>query len=332
MACILISVILLLSPAEIDSILSENPANAAFWDSTFQQYSGDTLNCIEHLFLVIPDEDRDSMTAAVLSDHVMGALGSRAAWSRDLEESIFLNYLLEYRISDEPLSSYRSALTGWLERRTQTRPTPYETAESITEVVVSNIALVSSGGMPMSPTQIIPVGQASREGRWVLLCAAMRSMGIPVRPVVGWFPGADRNLYRWMDIWTGEEWQPLTRGVPPLQYVKAAVEYPSMENVTSEYRDTGTLVLNPLTDPNQGWVVELQIPSGEDTVSIEGIDLDPFRNETVQLGAGQFILSTSFYQDDELIGRYAQDIIVSADSSTTIDLTEAQYEIVPLPR
>ena len=332
MACILISVILLLSPAEIDSILSEHPANAAFWDSTFQQYSGDTLNCIEHLFLVIPSEDRDSMTASVLSDHVMGALGSRNTWFQDLEDSVFLNYLLEYRISDEPLSSYRSALTGWLDRRIQTRPTPYETAESIVEVVTSNIALVSSGGMPMSPTQIIPAGQASRQGRWVLLCAAMRSMGIPVRPVTGWFPGADRNLYRWMDIWNGQEWQPLTRGVPPLQYVKAAIEYPSMNNVTSEYRDTGTLVLNPLTDPNQGWLVQIQIPSGDDTVSIEGISLDPFRNETVQLGAGQFILRTSFYQDDQLIGQSLQEITIAADSSTSIDLTEAQYEIVPLPR
>jgi hypothetical protein len=332
MAGILISFLLLLSPAERDSILAEYPANAGFWEEMFQQYTEDTLICIDHLFLVIPAEDRDSMTAMVLNDHVLGAIGSRTIWFQDLQDDVFLDYLLQYRILDEPLSSYRSSLAGWLERRIQIMATPYETAQQILDVVTSNIGITASSGPSLSPTQIIPVGQASRKGRWILLCACMRSMGIPVRPVTGWFPGADRNLYYWMDVWTGDAWQPLTSGMPPVQYVKAAVECPSLNNITGEYRDTGILSLGPLTDPNTGWSVELMIPSGEDTVPISGISLDPFQLNTVELGAGEFLLRVRFLQNGELIGSWLRNITVVSDSTVSVDLTEAQYEIVPLPR
>ncbi|MBN2587701.1 MAG: transglutaminase domain-containing protein [Candidatus Fermentibacteraceae bacterium] len=332
MAGILVSVLILLSPAERDSILTEHPANAAFWQEMFQQQLGDTLNCIEYLFLVIPDEDRDSMTEAVLNDHVLGAIGSRGAWFQTLQDSIFLDYLLEYRISSEPLSSYRSSLAGWLERHIQIKATPYETAEQIYDVVTGNIVLVASSGPEMAPTQIIPVGQASREGRWVLLCACMRSMGIPVRPVKGWFPGADMNLYRWMDIWTGDSWEPLSRGIPPVQYVKVAFECPSLDNITGEYRNTGTLALNPITDPGAGWTAELMIPSGDDTVSITGISIDPFQRSILELGAGEFLLRVQFVQNGELIGSWLQNVTVISDSTVAVDLTEAQYTIVPLPR
>jgi hypothetical protein len=332
MAGILMSVLLLLSPAERDSILAEHPANETFWQDVFQQYAGDTLSCIEYLFLVMPDEDRDSMTEAILNDHVLGAISSRYTWFQTLQDSIFLEYLLEYRISTEPLSSYRSSLAGWLERHIQIKATPYETAEHILDVVTGNIVLTASSGSVLAPTQIIPVGQASRESRWVLLCACMRSMGIPVRPVKGWLPGADRNLYRWMDIWTGDSWEPLTSGMPPVQYVKVAVECPSMNNITGEYRDTGTLALNPLTDPGAGWTAELMIPSGDDTVSITGISIDPFQRSIVELGAGEFLLRVQFVQNGELIGSWLQSVTVASDSTVTVDLTEAQYSIVPLPR
>lgn len=331
MASVFVFVLLLLSPSERDSILTAHPAGAVAWEEMYQQYSGDTLICLDHLLLVLPDSDRDSMTVPVLRDHVLGALGTRYSWFPDLQDSVFLDYLLEFRISSEPLAAYRSSLAGWLDRRLQAGPDIFETASRILEVVTANIALTGSSGQPLAPTQIIPVGQASPEGRWVLSCACMRSVGIPVRPVKGWFPGADRNLHHWMEVWTGTGWEPLTRGMPPLQYVKAVVAYPHMMNITSEYRDTGSLVLQPLVDRVQGWTVELMIPSGEDTVSIDGISLDPFAMEEVKLGIGEFLLRVRFEQEGETIGTWQQTILISTDEPVTIDLTEAQYAIVPLP-
>lgn len=328
---LLISILLLLTPSERDSILALQPQNAEFWEDMFQQYSGDTLAYIEHIFQVIPEADRDSMTDPVLSDHVFGAMEQRNIWFQDLPDSIFMKYLLEYRVSEEPLSAYRSSLAGWLERRVQLAQTPYETAERIQQVVRDNIALTPSTGMIMAPTQIIPVGRTSREGRWVLLCAAMRSMGIPVRPVKGWFPGTDRNLYRFMDVWTGEEWQPLGSGMPPVQYVKVAVEFPSMKNTTGDYRETGILNTSPLIDPGQGWSVDLMIPSGDDTVTIDGIRLDPFQSSSVELGTGEFLLRVRFNDNGILIGEWIQSVTISPDEVSTVDLTEAQYQITPLP-
>lgn len=328
---LLLSILFLLTPSERDSILALQPHNAEFWENTFQQYSGDTLTYVEHIFQVIPEEDRDSMTAAVLSDHVLGAMDARDRWFQDLPDSVFTKYLLEYRISAEPLSAYRSSLEGWLERRVQQAQTPYETAGRIQDVVRDNIALTAATGPIMAPTQIIPVGRASREGRWVLLCAAMRSMGIPVRPVKGWFPGTDRNLYRFMDVWTGEEWQSLGSGMPPVQYVKAAVAFPSMRNVTGEYRETGILNTSPLADPAPGWWVDLMIPSGDDTVTVDGIQLDPFRSSSAELGTGEFLVRVRFSDNGIQIGEWIQAVTISPGEVTTVDLTEAQYQITPLP-
>ncbi len=333
MLSIILSALIMLTPAQRDSILSQHPDNAAFWEEIFREYSGDTLEYADYLFLSMPEADRDSMNLSIITDHLMGALSTRDIWYSSLPDSVFLPYLLQYRIADEPLSSYRSALQAWLQRRMEEKATPLETAQSILSVVMTNIrAVASSGNAPLTPTQIIPIGQASREGRWILLCSAMRSMGIPVRPVKGWFPGTDRNLYRWEEIWDGSQWQPLTEGMPPLQYVKVAVEYPDMRNITGRYRDTGTLVTEPITDQNPGWEAELMIPSGDDTVSITGIHIDPFQSSNVELGAGEFILRVRFMQGGQLIGTSLQNITITQGETSVVYLTEAQYDIVPLPR
>lgn len=332
---LLISAILLLLPAERDSLLAEIPANAGFWEDVFDQYSGDTLSYIEHLFIVMPADDRNNMTSSILEDHVLGAMSTRNTWFNYLPDYIFLSYLLPCRISSEPLTSYRSALGAWLSRRVQSGETILEMAEAINDVISHTITLTGADNdaFILAPTQIIPIGQASREGRWVLLGASLRTMGIPARPVMGWFPGVDQNLYMWFDIWTGQEWHSLTSGMPPVQYVKAAIEYPSMQNITGNYRDTGTLLTTPLADFNEGgWGVDLLIPSGDDTTTIYNLSLSPFQQNSIELGIGEFLLRVQFSDGDEVIGTWLQKIVIKPDSTTRIDLSEAEYSITPLPR
>jgi len=333
MTGLILSAILLLLPAERDSLLAEMETNSGFWVDVFKQYSGDTLSYIDHLFLTISAEDRETMNSTVLEDHLLGAINSRNNFYDFLPDSIFLNYLLPYRISTEPLSSYRSALGAWLGRRIQPEDTPLEMADAIRTVINHAITLTEAGSDAPPPTQTIPVGQASREGRWILLGASLRTMGIPARPVMGWFPGVDRNLYMWFDIWNGQEWLPLSAGMPPVQYVKAAVEYPSMKNITADYRDTGILLTAPLADFNEGeWSVDLLIPSGDDTTVINNLNLNPFRRNSVELGTGEFLLRVQFTRENEIVGTWLQNIEISADSTSVIDLTEAEYTIIPLPR
>ena len=327
--------ILLISPAERDSLLAEIPANAGFWEEVFSQYSGDTLSYIEHIFVLIPADDRNNMTSSILEDHVLGAMSARNTWFNYLPDYIFLSYLLPCRICNEPLTSYRSSLGAWLGRRVQSGSTIVEMAEAINDVITHTITLTgaSNDGFILAPTQIIPIGQASREGRWVLLGASLRTMGIPARPVMGWFPGVDQNLYMWFDIWTGQEWHPLTIGMPPVQYVKVAIEYPSMRNITGDYRDTGTLLTTPLVDFKEGgWDVDLLIPSGDDTTTIDNLSLNPFQQDSVELGSGEFLLRVQFSDGDEVVGTWLQNIVISVDSTTKIDLSEAEYSITPLPR
>lgn len=335
MVSIFISVILLISPAERDSLLAEIPFNAGFWENAFSQHSGDTLLYYEHIFLTISKDDRDDMTAVILEDHVLSAMNTRNTWYEFLPDSIFLRYLLPFRIANEPLSSYRSALGAWLGRRVQPGETAVAMAEEVKDVITHAISITgyNHGDPVLTPTQILPMGRASREGRWVLLGASLRTMGIPVRPVQGWFPGVDRNLYLWFDIWTGEEWHSISSGMPPVEYVKAAIEYPSMRNITGRYRDTGTLLTIPLVDFNEeGWLVELLIPSGDDTTIIDNVYIEPYERVSTELGAGEFLLRVQFSARGEVIGTWLQNIVISVDSTTVIDLTEAEYAMTPLPR
>ncbi len=334
MACMFISILLLLSPAERDSLLAEMPINAGFWEGALSQYSGDTLFYVETLFLSMSPEDRGSMTAAILEDHLLNAMSARYSWYDDLPDSIFIHYLLPFRIDDEPLSSYRSTLGAWLSRRVQPGETVVAMTEGIRDVITQAITLTgyADDGLILTPTQIIPSGQASREGRWMLLGASLRTLGIPVRPVKGWFPGVDRNLYMWFDIWTGNEWYSLSEGMPPLEYVKVAIEHPSLNNITGNYRSTGTLLTNPLVDfIEEGWSVDLLIPSGDDSTVIDNVYIDPFERISTELGTGEFLLRVQFSSGGEVIGEWLQDVVITADSTTVIDLTEAEYAITPLP-
>lgn len=334
MVNILISVILLLSPAERDSLLAEMPFNAGFWDEALGQYSGDTLFCVESLFLTMSPEDRQNMTATILEDHVLNALSARNSWYDVLPDSIFMNYVLPFRIDNEPLSSYRSTLGAWLGRRVQPGETAIAMTEEIMNVITQTITLTGyTNDVPvLAPTHIIPSGQASREGRWILLGASLRTFGIPARPVKGWFPGVDRNLYLWFDIWTGDEWYSFSSGIPPLDYVKVAIEHPSMENITGDYRNTGTLLTNPLVDfIEEGWSVNLMLPSGDDSTVIDNVYINPFESVSTELGTGEFLLRVQFSIGDELIGEWLQSIMISADSTTVIDLTEAEYALTPMP-
>jgi len=334
MISILISVILLLSPAEQDSLLAGIETNAAFWEEALDQYSGETLTHLEYLLVTMQPDDREAMSSALLEDHLLSALIAKDDWYDSLPDSIFRLYLLPFRVWDEPLSSYRSSLEGWLSRRLQPGETPLEMAEAIKDVINHNILLTGEGfdDFHPTPTQIIPLGQTSRDGMWILLGSSLRTMGIPARPVWGWFPGVDRNFYMWFDIWTGEEWQPLYNDMPPLEYVKAAVEYPSMRNITGEYRTTGSLVTTPLGDFTEGdWIVELLIPSGEDTTVIESLQLTPFSRDSVELGTGEFLLRVQFFEEDSVIGSWIQNVVIYPDSSTLVELSEAQYSIIILP-
>ena len=334
MLSILLSMLVLMTPAERDSLLAQYPANREFWEDTFQSYEGDTLALIEELFFTIPAADRGRMSADILTDHLTGALENRLRWYTALPDSIFLPYVLDYRIAEEPLSSYRSALSAWLQRRVQVKATAPEMAEEIRSVISNQIDINPSFAefeLP-SPTQIIPVQQASREGRWILITAAMRSMGIAARPIKGWFPGSDRNVYFWNEVWDGEEWLPIMQGVPPLEYIKTAVEYPRRENITANYRNTGTLELLPLGEYTEtGWNAYLRIPSGDDTVSVDGIVLNPFEEASIPLGPGEFIVTVDFQRGDELVGSWSTGVTISEDSISTVDMNQAQYAIVPLP-
>lgn len=61
-------------------------------------------------FRSIPRLDRLEMTAEALNGHISGALDRRDAFGEELSDSIFLTCVLEYRVDQKPVSTYRAFL------------------------------------------------------------------------------------------------------------------------------------------------------------------------------------------------------------------------------
>ena len=166
------------------------------------------------------------------------------------------------------------------------------------------------------------------EELWILTGFILESLGFTVRPVQGWFSGEGEGIVLWFDIWTGADWF-----IPgTFNNLRLAVEYPSAANVTGRYTNTGAMQTFPLGDFTEGnWKVSLQALSEGDTLVLDGVEINPFRPDSVSLGAGPLLLEVSFTHNNGRRDTWFHEVNISADSVTTVWLNEAVYDIIPLP-
>ncbi len=339
LALILTCAAVTLTPAERDSILAETQGNEDFWLEILSSNSGEVLEEIEFLLATIPRLDRLEMTEQALMDHVLGALDSRYLFYDSLPDSLFRQCLVQYRIDEEPVTPYRTVLHGfWSDRIEDREGDVYTTASEIVSEIDEHMERFERdylGGIGDPVSTLLTNGGTQRELR-VLLCASLKSMGIASRSVRGWFSGRDGGSRRWLEIWDGDEWIPLSSeydSIPDNWEGLALALIPSEEIfVTDCYTGTATLISQPLSDIEEGdWAAALSIPVEGKLLPLDWISLDPFSPDTLEVGEGPYFLMVSFRKPSGAVDMWLHRFDAGSGDTLNLDFSQALYSIVPLP-
>jgi len=158
----------------------------------------------------MPHLDRLEMTRAVLLEHIEYAHIAAAAFKYRSPDSLFRDYILTYRISDEPVTAWRKLLYGRFAPMVESSRTPADAAHIVNRWLARNIHSARRGffGPMKSPELVLSSGSGTTEEIAVLAAAILKSVGVPSRRVrIPWL-GAQDNDASWLEVWSGGEWLP----------------------------------------------------------------------------------------------------------------------------
>ncbi len=292
--------LLLFEASLLDSLLAQTQGNTGVWMQAFENLEGEELLCAEYLFENIPRLDRLEMTGEALEDHVMGALGARHLFydGESIPDSVFLPFVLDYRVDQEPVTPYRKALGGFWRDAVSGDSDPHSAATVICREIGSRTAITQPGylGGVEPPLAVLESASGTPGECTVLLCSSLKSLGVACRQVDGWFSGPDGGRRRWVEVWTGAEgWKPV---LPPWEDVPEgfrglalAVCEAAGEIVTEGRAPVGRLVIAPSEVPSgEEWMGTVNIPVTSGYIPLDWTGFDPAAGDTLVLGAGEYLL------------------------------------------
>ncbi len=291
-------------------------------------------------------------------DHVYGTLEAESIWFGGLPDTLLTGYVLDWRVMDEGPTAWRTPLAILFGREISGYGDPGLAAGEVMEAV-SRLRWESGypSGEPAPPESTLARGGGTGTDLTLLLCAGLRSLGLPARPVLLWTRGAMPGLRCAAQVWDGVGWAPLVPDdverediaaaliprrrrpeaapVPPgtpESLLAAAQLPPVILNVTSRFTETGTLITAPVTDTaREGWSCSIAMEMPDTTVHMAHLAPDPFSPETLALGTGEYVIA--LYHSDGRQGRgwVSPVITVARDSVSHLDLSQALYAIAPPP-
>lgn len=257
------------------------------------------------------------MTPVALHDHVRGALESRDAFAGEITDSLFLTCILEYRVDQEPVSAYRAALLEyWIPVLPGRVHDPHETARMMVNTLEEQIEIREQGylGGVEPPLVVLAAGSATPVECTVLLCASLRSMGIAARQIVGWFGGEEGGTRRWVEVYSWEYgWRPLNLPWEPVpndfEGLALAVWENTGEFVTDSLTETGRIVAVPPEEPPAGdWIGTVSVAVAGGFIPLDWVWFDPTQPDTIELGAGDYLVCVSTRTPEGLLRILARDV------------------------
>jgi hypothetical protein len=285
-------VLTLLEPAAIDSLLAETQGNEAFWREYLSSVDGRALESAHYLLSEIPRLDRLEMTEAILSDHIFGAIETEGIYYDSLPDSIFFLGLVEYRVSEEPVTAFRAPLAAYWQQFLGESDTTAVTAarnmaERIGRLAVRKPSFL--GGVTAPLDALSSGGGTSGELR-VLFGASLRSMGIASRSAHGYFNELGET--GWMEIWNGAEWipMPLPSDSVPQGWTGLAFSFAGSEETTEDLVPSGSLLLEPASMVPESAGAAISVPARGMWIPIDYLEFYPTEPCTLTLGEGQYLL------------------------------------------
>jgi peroxiredoxin len=159
----------------------------------------------------MPHLDRLEMTAAILLEHIAYAHRAETAFRYPIPESLFRDYILTYRIADEPVTAWRRLLFDRFAPLTANAATPEQAARIINQWLNRNIRTSERGffGPMKSPELTLSSRIGTVEEVAVLATAILKVLGIPSRRVkVPWLGEQDGDA-SWVEVFSQGRWLPM---------------------------------------------------------------------------------------------------------------------------
>ena len=157
---------------------------------------------VEHM----PPADKESLTAAFLTENLELALKARAefAWAKDVPEEFFLNNILPYAVFDEPRDPWRKDFMAKAAPLLKNAKTASEAAQILNRDFFKLIKThyhTEWKRMNQSPKESIEQGRATFTGLSIILVDACRSVGIPARAIGTPLWWDKSGNHTWVEIW-----------------------------------------------------------------------------------------------------------------------------------
>ena len=262
----------------------------------------------------MPHLDRLEATPEILLEHLEYAYMATTAFAYKVPDDMFRQYILVYRIGDEPLTLWRKMI---FERfKDMAGNTPTETAKNVNEWVFDNVKERYRGiyGPRQAPDQVLGIGLGSSTDIANLTTAILKALGVPARSARCSYFGEQSGGASWVEIYDGETWVPLYPDDPDSfgDFGKFEKENPhnvtvvattnafSALQITSNYTKTGAIELNffrhGLKQKDfEHYTIAVYNDGGWIPLDDLGFDLEESRMSTGDEAASQHILGDGTY-------------------------------------
>lgn len=139
-------------------------------------------------------------------DHAL-ALRGNTPWCAELDEELFLHYVLFPRVNDEDLSFHREIFHNALWDRIKNLPTIEEKVLEVNRWCHENASYEMQDDRTASPLTVYRCGSGRCGEESVFLISALRSVGIPARQVYAprWAHCDDNHA--WVEVLCGGQWR-----------------------------------------------------------------------------------------------------------------------------
>ncbi|NIK66902.1 transglutaminase-like domain-containing protein [Paenibacillus sp. BK720] len=162
---------------------------------------------LKYLFAYMPVNDLADYDGALFLSHVRSTLAIRrlVPWGDRVPDSLFLHYVLPYRVNTENIEDHRGILFNELAYRTKS----LTMEEAILETNYwchEKAAYIGSDLRTMSPLTMIKSARGRCGEESTLAVAALRSIGIPARQIYTprWAHCDDNHA--WVEAWADGKW------------------------------------------------------------------------------------------------------------------------------
>jgi len=184
------------------------------------------------LIINMPHLDRIEMTRNTLLEHVRFAYATRTSLSYTAPQEMFREFILTYRIGDEPVRPWRSEI--WYAYDFLVGDSLEETARNINQWTFDNMESRERGffGPRPDPWSVITGGTGTEADIATATIALCKTFGVPARRARIEVLGEEEGGRTWLEVYTGTEWVPMYPDNPEAFGDRGLIERDHPHNVT----------------------------------------------------------------------------------------------------